>query len=618
MVTKSAGVRALVLTAVLMGGVVALVGCGSTTVSAASSSVVSATTATASTIITPNEFAIDQTWDPFAGLTIMNPNSSTNAIMQWVLEPLAIQSGRVTNGPYYPEVAKRWSMKDGTLTIWLRHNEGWSNGKPVTAQDVKVSLELDWINAGTVAPYIKTIDVVNKYEIKVSENKPYALFEPEILNGEVYPASEYGPLIPKDIESLYFTSLKNTSAGTKAGQKIALLTKKVEAYKRNYFLGNGPYEISGVTSGELTLKVNPYYWNAKNIHVPDVLIYNVQGNNQAWGDYLGNKVDFGQYIVNKQILHEWLDHPGHKYNAPLGNSTSNLVFDTTTYPFNMVQVRQALAYLVNRKEITADAEPVMGYPIKVPTGFSVAVTQGDLTASQRNQLNTYPYDPTKAAKLLRSVGFKKTSRGWVMPNGKLFSSGIYIYSGATDWALAAEQMAKSFTNFGLATNVHVINQDTYWNDYDESPGYPMYMDYGGGTSYALLQMENVISWWSYVETPKGTTSHASGYTTLGDAEDVKLGSGSSVNLPAETWQLVTSGPSQTDQLVWKLSQALNADMVTLPIWDGINGSLYSTQYFTGWPAANSPAWVLWSQNGSNAAQNTAAFFISQGWLRPVK
>ncbi len=610
MLRLNMGAKGVALAGGLVGGSLLLAGCGTpanTTTSQNNSG---------TSTVAARPFSIDQTWDPFAGLTIMNPNSSTNAIMQWVTEPLAIESGRVVNGPYYPEVASKWSMKGNTLTVWLRKNEGWSNGKPVTAQDVKTSIELSYIESYAVAPYLKSIHIVNPYEIQFTENHPYALFEPEILDSEIYPNSEYGRFIPANLPQMYQTSLGNGKAAAAAGSKIAKLTKEVAAYKKNYFLGNGPYQISGVTSGEITLKVNPHYWNAKNIKVPQVDIYNVQGNNQAWGDYLGNKVDWGQFIVNKQILAEWLNHAGHHYNNPLGNSTSNLVFDTNTYPFNMLPVRQAIAYLINRKTLTAEAEPVMGYPIKTPTGFSVAVTNGDLTSSQLNQLNAYSYDPAKAASLLKAAGFKKTSQGWAMPNGKLFSTSIYIYSGATDWALAASQMARSMTNFGLKTSVKVINQDTYWNDNVTSPGYPLYMNYGGGTSWALLQAQNVISWWSYYETQTGTTAHASGYTSLGNAENITLSNGQTVNLPGETWQLVTSTPAQTKALVWELSQAFNKDMVTLPLWDGINGSLYSTDYYTGWPAANSDAWVLWSQNGSNAGQNVVALFLAQGWIHP--
>jgi peptide/nickel transport system substrate-binding protein len=601
------GVKGAGMASVLVGGALLLAGCG-TPASTAGGNGSSATAA--------RPFAIDQTWDPFAGLTIMNPNSSTNAIMQWILEPLAIQSGRVLNGPYYPEVASKWQMKGNTLTIWLRQNEGWSNGQPVTAQDVKTSLELGYIESYAFAPYLGPIKIINSHELTVTENKPYAMFEPEILNAEIYSNAEYGRFIPKNLPQMYVTSLHTGAKATADGRIIAKLTKEVAAYKKTYFLGNGPYEISGVTSGELTLKVNPHYWNAKNIKVPQVVIYNVQGNNQAWGDYLGNKVDWGQYIVNKQILAEWLHHPGHQYNAPLGNSTSNLVFNTTAYPFNMIQVRQALAYLINRKTLTAEAEPVMGYPIKYPTGFSVAVTMGSLTKQELGQLNTYPYDPTKAGQLLKSAGFKKTSQGWMMPNGKPFNSSIYIYSGATDWALAASQMAKDFSTFGLKTNVKSINQDTYWSANVQSPGYPMFMDYGGGTAWGLLQAQNVLSWWSYYETLQGTTAHASGYTSLASAESVALSNGQSVNIPAETWKLVTSTPAQTNNLVWQLSQAYNKDMVTLPLWDGINGSLYSTDYYTGWPAKSSDAWVLWSQNGSNAGQNVVAFFLAQGWIHP--
>ena len=141
MLRLNMGAKGVALAGGLVGGSLLLAGCGTpanTTTSQNNSG---------TSTVAARPFSIDQTWDPFAGLTIMNPNSSTNAIMQWVTEPLAIESGRVVNGPYYPEVASKWSMKGNTLTVWLRKNEGWSNGKPVTAQDVKTSIELSYIES---------------------------------------------------------------------------------------------------------------------------------------------------------------------------------------------------------------------------------------------------------------------------------------------------------------------------------------------------------------------------------------------------------------------------------------------------------------------------------------
>ncbi|MCY0871078.1 MAG: hypothetical protein OWT27_10940, partial [Firmicutes bacterium] len=86
-------------------------------------------------------FTILAAWNFPDGVNPLEPNSLTAAVGGMVNPPLAWVS-RLDLHKAIPFIASRWKLNGNTLTIWVRRDAKWSNGQPVTAADVKASLEI--------------------------------------------------------------------------------------------------------------------------------------------------------------------------------------------------------------------------------------------------------------------------------------------------------------------------------------------------------------------------------------------------------------------------------------------------------------------------------------------
>lgn len=556
------------------------------------------------------------TWDYNAGLTPMNSNSVSAIMNGLVTTNLAMQLQ--DNNQYYPEMAQSWKQVGNTLTINLRKNAKWSNGTALTAQDVKLSIEMGYILGYSTASRIQSIHIVNPHTIQIVETAPFAYFLHDLLVlTPLYPYSEYGHLIPSNIAQIYATSQGSGAAATKASNTLSALSKKISAYRSNYFLGDGPFAIKSMTSGEAILKKNPYFWNAAAVKVPEILAYNVPGNAQAWGYFLGNRADFGSYVAPPNIMKQWMHSSSHHFVKPSAFAQATLVFNPNIYPFNMVKVRQAMAYIINRQAVTHIAEPVIGHWVRRPAGAFFSLTKHqDLTTAQYQALNPYAYNPGRATTLLEQAGFHKASSGWIMPNGKPFVTQVVIPAGFSDWLMASQQISSELTHFGISASARSVEQSSYFNAFDQNPGgYPIFMNFGGGSPVPYFQMTNFLSWFAYNRTASGAVKHAKGYISLG-GRSVTLTNGSTVNIPQLGYGLAAAAlnPSHERADVAKISAALNQTMVAEGLWNYTGNYMYSSSHYVGWPSPSSPAWTPYDNNNG---EEVLAFFIDQGLLTPA-
>jgi len=153
-----------------------------------------------------------------------------------------IYSGLVRSDPagstkIEPSLAERWTISpDGrTYTFYLRPGLKFSNGQPVTAEDVKWSLDrfgnpkID-ATMSSVAVGYGTSKVINNTTIQFHLAQPVASF---LYNISIFPAF----VLPK-----------------------SLVLKEGAAFY-NHPVGTGPFAVQSFVKGShITLARNPYYW----------------------------------------------------------------------------------------------------------------------------------------------------------------------------------------------------------------------------------------------------------------------------------------------------------------------------------------------------------------------
>ncbi len=564
-------------------------------------------------------------WNYLDGLNPLEaPNNSLTSWYQTMLTdpPLAIVS-RMDKQDMIPVIASHWSYKGKTLSIWLNQKAKWSNGQPVTTADLVLSLQValyidQWegLSAGA-------IKVVSPQEVQVTEGSlPDPYFVADVLGyTPVYPASEFAHFIPKNIYQIFLTSNGSSKAAVQAQTTLTNLTKTMEAYKPNYSLSCGPWVFQSNSAAEALFKPNPDFWGVKSDHIPELELLNGNNVNEmyAWADEsaftLGSVPN-----PTPPLAKQWLRaSPYHSivYSDNWGNV--GIDFNTSFYPYNILKVRQAFAYLIDRTAVAEVANPLQAVPVSAPVAYFDYVNLDQwLTPAQQRALNPYGYDPAKGTALLKAAGFKKTAKGWLMPNGKPFVVQLYGENNNTSWEDACEVVKEDLGKVGITTDIYFPPPAVYSSKLavKGSKGYPLAI---GWEAFSVRPYNSIVDALDYTDGVNLDYGSHTWVTAPGDIGliPMTLPNGKPINVAKVATAptgLYGGTPAQIRNDVWVLSEAANYNMPALPLWgQNKNVNYVDSQYFKGIPTnpAN-PYWVV--QN--NLGPDWVAWFY-QGLIKPT-
>lgn len=284
-------------------------------------------------------------------------------------------------------------------TVWtfhIRKGVRFSNGMPVTADDLKFSITrsldpnlkpgpswgqaADEVFQGSVdfangkATSVAGIQVLDPYTIRFVLTKPVAAF-PFIL------AETFNMVVPK-----------------------AVVTKESQAYFASHPIGTGPFKLVSWQRGVgLVLVRNPYYYHTGKPYLDKILVdvpaqaslitlRILKGELDAFGNdqdivaadvqqLRGTPAD-AKYLLDAPVtVVDWLDLNMH--DAPLNNPL----------------LRQAVAMAIDRRRLVqllgGLGAPAGGMYIPIMTAHAPALDQQPV----------YPYDPVRAAALVKASGY---------------------------------------------------------------------------------------------------------------------------------------------------------------------------------------------------------------------
>ncbi|MCL6443657.1 MAG: ABC transporter substrate-binding protein [Alicyclobacillus sp.] len=559
-------------------------------------------------------------WPPQGVLNPFSPNAISLA--GFVNSPLAYYTQ--FDNSYIPEVASSWTMKakpgdaaNGTLTLHLRKGAKWSDGTPITAKDVKLSLELGFVFSTQVSSYIKSISTPDNYTVVVQQNdKPFNLFEQQILTTWVYSAKLWGKYVPSNIQQLYLTSEGTGKAATAAAAKLSALAKKIGSVNVKNYISDGPFTVGQVSSSQILLPKNPYWWAAKNIHMSEWELLAENGNTQAYSYALSGRADYLNTYAPPTVVDPFLAKPGNHIAAPDGNYGPALYFNTSVKPFDDVAVRQAFAYIIDRNEVEQIAYPIgtssvsAATPTKYPDGMP-PMNQKWLTPDTIHKLNPYNKNLAKATKLLESAGLKKVNGSWTY-KGKALNLQIATPSAYTDWVAIAENIATQLSQFGINTKLRSVDVTTFFTNMPKGD-YTLAIGSAGSS--------NLSPWYDYgqIMANEGLSINSEGKisrskTSYNWGPVVQVNGLGKVNV-VDLWnQLVsTTDVKKEKAAVNKLAIVVNQSLPSIDLlYNKFYAIFYSTNNWTGYPSANSP---LWDINISAGAP--ALMFAEQGLLKPA-
>ena len=309
------------------------------------------------------------TFDPI--LTIQNADI-------WVMDNMNAGLVRVTkNGlGLEPDLATKWSVSPDakTYSFTLRDGLKFSDGSPITARDVKFSLERlrDRKDSVMASMYkiVSKIETPDDKTVVITLSEPSAPFLSTLA---MFAAS----VLPEKVVK---------SEGADFGSKpVGAGAFKLEKWQR----GN-----------RVTLVRNPNYWEANRVQLDGVEWVYIPNDNTRMLTLQSGEVDAAIFVPFSQI--DTLEaNPNIQVHLDPSSREDHMLINHAHKPLGDVRVRRAICMAINRKAIVKTV--LFGHG-KVANSF---IPAGALYYNKNNP--TCKYDPAGARKLLAEAGVKNLS-----------------------------------------------------------------------------------------------------------------------------------------------------------------------------------------------------------------
>jgi len=347
--TLSAGLAALALVAA---------GCGSSGATGGSGG----KTGTLNTLIIANAVKVD-TLDP-AQNSVNESIWLDQNLYSRLLQPNSTGTGLL------PDLATSWNISKNGLayTFHLRTDAEFSNGTPVTAQDVVYSIARARAVAGGwgfLLTAVKKVTAPNPHTVVIKLSQPHA---PLLADLAMYAYS----IVPE-----------------------SLVKAQGKAFWQHP-VGSGPFEVTSYNpDSEVDLAANPHFYGTKP-KISKVRILIVPDDNTRVLMLESKKVDV---IENPpgNLVSQIDKTPGLKVDLFPSTRVDFIQLDEHFKPFKNADVREALNYAINRNAIVSLA--YQGHAIPGASFMPYKMKYFD------SGIKPYPYDPAKAKQLLAAGGY---------------------------------------------------------------------------------------------------------------------------------------------------------------------------------------------------------------------
>ncbi|MFG3439483.1 ABC transporter substrate-binding protein [Nonomuraea sp. NPDC047897] len=516
---------------------------------------------------------------------------------------------------FYPGAASSWEVApdNSSVTIKLPPNGKWSDGKPLTAEDVKLSIGIAYTQGSTAfaitpgaAGAAADVQVVDPTTIKVTQDmsNPSAKFARGVMDTIVVPAHVWGSVLPADFWDKLKTSRGTGADADKAREEITALGEKVIAFKPEKDVSGGPFVLERVNPGEALLVKNKNFYNAAKIAPAQVKFLNYTGNEQIWNYLIAGKLDHAGFTAAPaDVMNRIKQAPGAQVIKGFSPVSVGMAFNQSKKPYDNVHVRRGLAYLIDRAQVTQTASPEGGTPATTTSGIHQKPA-AEWLGAEAAKLEPYAFDKAKAEAEFKAAGLQQKDGKWTMPDGSPWKVSMTAPAGFSDWISAQENIKSQLIENGVDAEVVTVAD------------YPLYLeelaagkyDVGfwlialGPAPYDIYQrLYGASNGWTNVAGKIKHSPAGKGGNWMGGAEEIEVEGIGKVNPGELTGKLNNVGAEEAKPIIAQLAKAANQDLPVIQLWDYVNTQFVNTSRFTGWPEQDSdllrwPAGV-WMQQG---------------------
>ncbi len=389
---------------------------------------------------------------------------------------------------FEPGLASRWSVSDDklTFTLWMDPKARWSDGRPVTVEDVQ------WTFEAILDPK----NLTGPHKIGLERFLP-----PEVLDGES---------IRFTAKEVHWQNLL-TLAGLQILPKHAFAKEDFNKINFEFPVVSGPYRLGEIKEGfHALLERRPDWWarerpraqgagnfarlkfrfftedeNAFDAFKKGELDYFPIYAAQRWATQTSGERFDQNWIVKQEV---------YNYN-PIG--FQGFAINLRRAPYDDVRIRQALAFLLNREK--------MNRTLMHDAYFLHRSYFEDLYSLENPCPNTfYPFDKEKARELLKEAGWEANPKtGLLEKEGQSFEIQFLARSATEDKFLAIYQ--QDLKDVGIQLNIIKKDWAAWSKDMDT---YNFDMTWAAWSSGIF---KNPESMWLSAEAERASGQNITGY-----------------------------------------------------------------------------------------------------------
>ena len=404
-----------------------------------------------------------------------NGNPYDAAGLDWSVQPLMFDY--LADFSPFPETTfeKRlledYTLENKVLTMKLKEGLKWSDGTPLTANDVMTNY---YVNVGKSAiwQYAESIEKLDDLTVLIK----FITESPLLLNIAfalpiMSPTSVYGEWADqyKGIAENYreYREATNTYAYTEEGTtKMTEINNSLLEYKPEPkdVITSGPYVISNVTTAEVMFVKNEHYYQ-------DVKVEKVRGLRPGSSEAFATSVLEQQYTIENgglsidmasQVDKRYQDTMRKLYIPEL--SQIGFSFNTAKYPVSIPEVRKAIALATDRETLIKIAEPGSFLSDTHNSGLMPSLIENYTNAGFVDTLTDYAYNQDEATTLLESIGWTRNSAGkWTNEKGEVVTIEIATINSWPSLMLTSEAMSTMLSEFGFEVDFKPMEGGTIWS-----------------------------------------------------------------------------------------------------------------------------------------------------------
>jgi peptide/nickel transport system substrate-binding protein len=260
------------------------------------------------------------------------------------------------NGATSPMLASSftWSPNKDSIVFTIRDGVKWSDGKPLTAEDVAFTFNLMKQHPG--------LDL-------------YALWTGAGLNSVTAQGNKVTLKFAKPAEPYFFNFANQVDIVPKHIWSTGEPASKPETYTDKKPVGSGPFTVNSCSSNNIEYTANPTYWQKGKPYIQKVEYPAYLDNNPANLDLQSGKAEWGgQYIPNIDAFYKSKSPDNNYWFPPTANVAIVANNDPSHAITSKLAVRQAIAYALNREQISKIGES--GYSPSHPLKLSIITVTG--------------------------------------------------------------------------------------------------------------------------------------------------------------------------------------------------------------------------------------------------